>query len=298
MRSRGAERSVAPRGRRCIRLTSLSHHKLGKDRVPHMPHDDQVLASPVVRPPKVYRLAVVGTGYVGTVVAACFAHLGYEVTGIETDTAKLARLQIGQIPFHEPGLEDLVTSCLRARRLRFTADYADGLTGADAVFLCVGTPPLPDGRADMSALNDAARSVAAAVRHPVTVVTKSTIPLGAARSVWTVLQDTLVQRNGQAAPVTLVHNPEFLREGSAIGDFLHPDRVVLGSEDAQAVRLVADLYRPILQQCFNGADPTKRPGLLCTIHHRRGGRLLEQRFPRYKDQLYQRAGQYLRPCGP
>ena len=113
-------------------------------------------------------------------------------------------------------------------------------------------------------MNDAARSVAAAVRHPVTVVTKSTIPLGAARSVWTVLQDTLVQRNGQAAPVTLVHNPEFLREGSAIGDFLHPDRVVLGSEDAHALRLVADLYRPILQQSFNGADPTKRPGLLCT----------------------------------
>jgi UDPglucose 6-dehydrogenase len=225
---------------------------------------EKIPASAHARPPKVYRVAVVGTGYVGTVVAACFAHLGYEVTGIETDTAKLIQLQVGQIPFHEPGLEDLVNSCLRAGRLRFTADYADGMAGADAVFVCVGTPPLPDGTADMSALNDAVRSVAAAVRHPVTVVTKSTIPLGAAQSVCTVLQDMLVQRNGQAAPVTLVHNPEFLREGSAIGDFLRPDRVVLGSEDAQAVRLVADLYRPILQQSFNGADPTKRPGLLCT----------------------------------
>jgi UDPglucose 6-dehydrogenase len=225
---------------------------------------NQNSASALVRPAKVYRLAVVGTGYVGTVVAACFAHLGYEVTGIEADTAKLAQLRVGQIPFHEPGLEELVNSCLHAGRLRFTADYAEGITGADAVFLCVGTPPLPDGRANMSALNEAARSVAAAVRNPVTVVTKSTIPLGAARSVWAVLQDTLMQRNGQAVPVTLVHNPEFLREGSAIGDFLHPDRVVLGSDDAHAVRLVADLYRPILQQSFNGADATKRPGLLCT----------------------------------
>lgn len=225
---------------------------------------DRIPASPYVRLPKVYRVAVVGTGYVGTVVAACFAHLGYEVTGIETDTDKLAQLQIGQIPFHEPGLEDLVNACLRKGRLRFTADYADGISGADAVFLCVGTPPLPDGRADLSALNAAVRSVAETVRNPLTLVTKSTIPLGAAESVWTVLQDMLVQRNGQAAPVTLVHNPEFLREGSAIGDFLHPDRVVLGSEDAQSVRLVADLYRPILQQSFSGADPTKRPGLLCT----------------------------------
>src|ERR1700741_1866643 len=119
---------------------------------------DEISLSPLVRPCEIDRVAVVGTGYVGTVVAACFAHLGYEVSGIETDSAKLARLQVGQIPFHEPGLEDLVTSCLRAGRLRFTADYADGIASADAVFLCVGTPPLPDGNADMSAMNDAARS--------------------------------------------------------------------------------------------------------------------------------------------
>ena len=225
---------------------------------------DQIPLFPLVRPSKDYQLAVVGTGYVGTVAAACFAHLGYDVTGIETDTAKLARLQVGQIPFYEPGLEDLVNSCLREGRLRFTADYADGMTGADAVFLCVGTPPLPDGSANMSAMNDAARSVGAAVRHPAIVVIKSTIPLGAARSVWTVLQDTLGRRNGQAAPVTLVYNPEFLREGGAIGDFLSPDRVVLGSEDAHALKLVTDLYAPILQQSFKGADPTRRPGLLCT----------------------------------
>lgn len=217
-----------------------------------------------VRPSEVYRPVVVGSGYVGTVAAACFAHLGYEVTGIETDTAKLARLQAGQIPFYEPGLEDLVNSGLRAGRLRFTADYADGISGADVVFLCVGTPPRPDGTADMTAMNEAARSVAAAVRHPTIVVIKSTIPLGAARSVWNVLQDTLSRRNGQAAPVTLVYNPEFLREGGAIGDFLSPDRVILGSEDAHALRLVTDLYGPILQQSFKGADPTRRPGLLCT----------------------------------
>lgn len=214
---------------------------------------------------KVFQLAVIGTGYVGTVVAACFARLGYEVTGIETDTTKLAQLQVGRIPFYEPGLEDLVNSGLLGGRLRFTADYADGIASAEVVFLCVGTPRLPNGNVDMSAMTDAARSVAAALRRPAIVVIKSTIPIGGARSVLEILEGTRAPWNvGEVVPVTLVHNPEFLREGSAIGEFLCPDRVVLGSEDAHALRLVMDMYRPILQQSFQGADPTKRPQLLCT----------------------------------
>jgi UDPglucose 6-dehydrogenase len=210
------------------------------------------------------RLAVVGTGYVGTVVAACFSRLGYEVAGIENDPAKLAQLQAGRIPFHEPGLEDLVTTGLRSGRLRFTTDYRDGLNHARAVFVCVGTPGLPDGSSDVSALKDAAESVAAALRHPLVVVTKSTIPVGGSRLVRGILDGAHSRGNGGTAPVPLVHNPEFMREGSAIADFLHPDRVVLGSDDPHALSLVTELYRPILQQSFEGADPAKRPGLMCT----------------------------------
>jgi len=214
---------------------------------------------------KISGLAVVGTGYIGTVVAACFARLDYEVVGIENDPAKVAQLRAGRIPFHEPGLQDLVTSGLRGDRLRFTPDYQDGVAHADVVFLCVGTPSLPDGSVDMSAMEDAARSVAMAVRHPIVVVTKSTIPPGGARLVWSIFEDILDRRNGRPAPVGLVHNPEFLREGNAITDFLHPDRVVLGSNNAHALGLVTDLYQPILQQSFEGSDPARRPGLMCTI---------------------------------
>jgi UDPglucose 6-dehydrogenase len=213
---------------------------------------------------RAYRLAVVGTGYVGTVVAACFARLGNEVVGIENDPAKLAQLQAGRIPFHEPGLEDLVTTGLHSGRLRFTADYRDGVTHSCAVFVCVGTPSLPNGNADVSALTEAAESVAAAIRHPLVVVTKSTIPVGSSRLVRGILDGALSRGNGEPAPVALVHNPEFMREGSAIADFLHPDRVVLGSDDPYALSLVTELYRPILQQSFKGADPAKRPGLMVT----------------------------------
>jgi nucleotide sugar dehydrogenase len=218
----------------------------------------------VMRTGTVSRLAVVGTGYVGTVVAACFARLGYEVVGIENDPAKLAQLQTGRIPFHEPGLEDLVNSGLRSGLLRFTADYRDGVTHSDAIFVCVGTPSLPNGSADMSAMKDAAQSVARAIRHRTVVVTKSTIPIGGSRLLRGVLDGVRSRANGAAASVALVHNPEFLREGSAIADFLHPDRVVLGSDDGHALSLVTELYRPILQQSFEGADSAKRPGLMCT----------------------------------
>ena len=234
----------------------------GDSRLGPLPNDKK--KGGAMRAFRVPRLAVVGTGYVGTVVAACFARLGYQVVGIENDPAKLTQLQTGQIPFHEPGLEKLLNSCLRGGRLRFTADYEDGVAHSEVVFLCVGTPSLPDGSVDLSAMKSAAQSVATAIRHPVIVVTKSTIPMGGALWVRGMLEDTLGSQSGQTAPVALVHNPEFLREGRAIVDFLHPDRVVLGSDDAHALRLVTELYQPILQQSFKGADPTRRPGLMCT----------------------------------
>jgi UDPglucose 6-dehydrogenase len=217
-----------------------------------------------VRTSHVCRLGVVGTGYVGTVVAACFAHLGHEAVGIESDPAKLAQLRAGRIPFHEPGLEDLVNSGLRGGRLHFTAEYRDGIAHSDVVFLCVGTPSLQDGSANLSAIKDAAQAVGSAIRHPAVVVTKSTIPVGGSRLVDRILKDALVRRNGKAPPVRLVHNPEFLREGSAIADFLNPDRVVLGSDNADALSVVTELYRPILQRSFEDADPARRPGLMCT----------------------------------
>ncbi|MFC7450978.1 UDP-glucose dehydrogenase family protein [Rhodococcus daqingensis] len=211
-------------------------------------------------------VAVVGSGYVGTVVAACFASLGHSVVGIENDPAKLAQLRAGRIPFHEPGLEDLLNSCSRDGRLRFTANYDDGVANADVVFLCVGTPILPDGTVDMSAITNAARSVASAIRRAVIVVSKSTITIGGARLIEAVIRDELDRGDGRPAPLgsaVLVHNPEFLREGSAIADFLHPDRVILGGDDPQALERVSELYRPILQQCFAGGIPARRPALMC-----------------------------------
>jgi UDPglucose 6-dehydrogenase len=211
------------------------------------------------------RVAVVGTGYVGTVVAACFARLGHHVVGIENDPTRLAQLQDGRAPFHEPGLDKLVRSCLDSNHLRFTADYRDGVADADAVFLCVGTASLPDGGSDLSALRNATLSVATAIDRPVTVVIKSTIPIGGTQIVPKILRDTLFQRGLRTDElVTLVHNPEFLREGSAITDFLYPDRVVLGGDNASALNLISALYQPILEQSFDGGDPMRRPSLICT----------------------------------
>ncbi len=188
------------------------------------------------------RVAVIGTNYVGLVTAACLAQLGHSVVGVDIDPLKVARLRRGQLPIHEPGLESTVADQLDAGRLRFTLDYDEALGHADFAFVCVGTPPDVDGSADMSQVRAAVEGLA---RHTpagahLVVVNKSTMPIGTGD--W--MQAELDRATeGQDVRFTVVSNPEFLREGSAVADFQSPDRVVLGGSDAEAVSQVAGLYR-------------------------------------------------------
>lgn len=191
------------------------------------------------------RVAVVGCGYVGSVAAACLAHLGHEVVGVERDAGRLARLRNADPPFHEPGLGDLLVETVGSGRLSLTDDVDVALDRADTVFLCVGTPPGPDGRPEVGAMAEAARSIAASYRPGQVIVTKSTVPIGTGEWLAAEIRADLRRLGRGDDTVAVVSNPEFLREGSAVEDFLHPDRVVLGGDDA-AVERVARLYEPIL----------------------------------------------------
>ena len=199
------------------------------------------------------RISVIGSGYVGTVAAACFAHIGHQVTGLEIDPDKLVSLRRGRAPFHEAGLDDLLGSGLSSGRLSFTGDMIRAMDRSDIVFICVGTPSGRDGHPDMSATEAVARAVAANLRFPHILVTKSTVPIGTGRWLATVLEDSLLSGSSREM-FRIVSNPEFLREGNAVQDFLHPDRVVLGGDDEVALAAVADAYAPILQRDFPEAQ--------------------------------------------
>jgi UDPglucose 6-dehydrogenase len=186
-------------------------------------------------------VAVIGTNYVGLVTAVCLASLGHRVVGIDIDACKVARLSRGEMPIHEPGLDTLLAEQLAAGRLRFTLNYADALENAQFAFICVGTPPSPEGGADLSQVRAATTSL---IRHTpaganLVVVNKSTLPVGTGDWMQAELDLGLAHAN---AHVTVVSNPEFLREGTAVADFLHPDRVVIGGSDTSAVERVARLY--------------------------------------------------------
>lgn len=187
------------------------------------------------------RIAMIGTGYVGLVSGACFSEFGTEVTCVDTDVEKIDRLQRGQIPIFEPGLESLVATNVAAGRLSFTANLKEAVQGAEAVFIAVGTPSRRgDGHADLSYVFAAARQVAAVVKRPTVVVTKSTVPVGTGRRVAEILKETRPDIRFE-----VVSNPEFLREGSAISDFMRPDRVVIGAEGEMARQIMRSLYRPL-----------------------------------------------------
>ena len=209
-------------------------------------------------------IAVVGTGYVGTVVAACLASVGHRVFGLEVDADKLAALQAGRAPFYEPGLDALLQAGLGSGALRFTSSMQDAMAATDVVFLCVGTPPGADGGADMTAVATAARSMGAAIDRHHVLVTKSTVPIGSGRWLTSVIEDALPLGTDPDAAFSVVSNPEFLREGSAIDDFLFPDRVVIGSDDERALDVVAAVYQPIVDQEVPGADPGRRPPIVRT----------------------------------
>ncbi len=187
------------------------------------------------------RIAMIGGGYVGLVSAACFAEFGVEVSVVEADPGRLAELHAGRMPIYEPGLDALVAGNVAAGRLAFTADLASALAGAEAVFIAVGTPSRRgDGHADLTYVYAAAEQVARALTHPAVIVTKSTVPVGTGRRIAAILRDVRPD-----LPCAVASNPEFLREGSAIADFMRPDRVVIGVEDESAREVLRQLYRPL-----------------------------------------------------
>ncbi|MBO0728415.1 MAG: UDP-glucose/GDP-mannose dehydrogenase family protein [Acidimicrobiaceae bacterium] len=184
---------------------------------------------------------MVGTGYVGTVVAACFATLDTTVIGVEAEPSKISALRSGQAPFWEPDLDELLGTALRSGRLSFTADVGEALAVSDVVFLCVGTPAAANGCPDLEALDTAARLIGRHTDGHHVVVTKSTVPIGSSQWLTSLFEEA-------GTELAVVSNPEFLREGSAVSDFLQPDRIVLGSDNAAALETVVELYRPIVEQ--------------------------------------------------
>ena len=207
-------------------------------------------------------IAVIGTNYVGLVTAACFAELGNQVVGIDIDPGKVERLGRGQLPIYEPGLEEIVVQNIKAGRLKFTLDYGEGLASAQFAFVCVGTPSGIEGEADLSQVRAATQSLAhhTPSEHRLIVVNKSTMPVGTGDWMTPALGRA---SNGSGAQFRIVSNPEFLREGSAVDDFRHPDRVVLGGTDPDALERVASLYRdlqpepPIIKTDINSSEMIK-----------------------------------------
>ncbi len=186
-------------------------------------------------------ICVVGTGYVGLVSGACLAEFGNHVNCVDKDEAKIARLRSGGIPIYEPGLDDLVQRNAKAGRLTFTTDLPRGIREALVVFIAVGTPQGEDGRADLAAVREVAQSVAEQLNSYKVVVTKSTVPAGTGRMIRAIIEE----RRSEEHPVSVASNPEFLREGSAIEDFMRPNRIVIGTEDEMAAAILKDLYRPL-----------------------------------------------------
>jgi UDPglucose 6-dehydrogenase len=187
------------------------------------------------------KIGMIGAGYVGLVSGACFSEFGVDVVCVDKDASKIGRLNNGECPIYEPGLEKLITSNVEAGRLRFTTDLKEAVRGADAVFIAVGTPSRRgDGYADLSYVFAASEEIAEALDGYAVIVTKSTVPVGTGRKV-----KEIVRKTRPNAAFDVASNPEFLREGSAIGDFMRPDRVVIGTESKRAADVLSELYRPL-----------------------------------------------------
>lgn len=188
------------------------------------------------------KICVIGTGYVGLVTGTCFADMGHSVTCLDIDESRIDQLNLGVMPIYEPGLEQLVDQNVEAGRLEFTTSYPKALDGSEFAFIAVGTPSSEDGEADMQYVRSAIDSIAENLDHPVIIVNKSTVPVGTGDWVAEIIQE----RNGKNTPkFSVVSNPEFLREGTAVNDFMQPDRVVLGSTDSEAADKVAELYQAL-----------------------------------------------------
>jgi UDPglucose 6-dehydrogenase len=208
------------------------------------------------------RLSVIGCGYVGLVTGACLAAAGHEVTCTDIDSDRIARLKAGGVPIYEHHLDEILSSAGKAGRISYTADAGEAIRAGDAIFICVGTPPKESGEADLSAIDQVARQIAAEARSPKLVIEKSTVP---ARTGLELQRALGAYSSGGKINFRVASNPEFLREGTAVGDFFHPDRIVVGVEDESAAADLREIYRPILERrfqcpvhkgaCPSGPDP-------------------------------------------
>jgi UDPglucose 6-dehydrogenase len=193
------------------------------------------------------KLAVIGCGYVGLVSGSCLAEAGHEVIATDNDASKIAALQAGKIPIYEPNLDKVLESVVRDGRLKFTADAAAAVRDSDVVFICVGTPPTETGEADLSAIDSVARLIAMESRTPKLVIEKSTVPAQTGEQLKRALN---VYARNAGAKFRVASNPEFLREGTAVLDFFHPDRIVIGVEDKESEMQLREIYRPIMEGNF------------------------------------------------
>ncbi|MDF2757247.1 MAG: rkpK, partial [Nitrospira sp.] len=187
------------------------------------------------------QISVIGTGYVGLVTGACFAEFGVNVLCMDNDAKRIARLEKGDVPFYEPGITELVAKGIGQGRLNFTAELTRAVDHGEVIFIAVGTPPKKDGSADLSFVEEVGRGIAGKMASYKVVVTKSTVPVGTGAF----LQQVIAGTQARKVAFDVVSNPEFLREGSAIEDFMRPNRVVIGSDSERAVALMKDLYRPL-----------------------------------------------------
>ena len=187
------------------------------------------------------RIAMVGTGYVGLVSGTCFAEFGIDVTCVDTDKDKIKRLKKGEVPIYEPELDSLLEKQIKSKRIAFTTDLKDAVKDAEAVFIAVGTPPRrSDGHADLSYVYEAARQVAECMEGYTVIVTKSTVPVGTAREIEKIIREVRPE-----AEFDVASNPEFLREGAAVNDFMRPDRIVIGTSSDRAQKVLQEVYRPL-----------------------------------------------------
>jgi UDPglucose 6-dehydrogenase len=194
------------------------------------------------------KISVIGTGYVGLVTGCCFAEVGHEVICTDNDPAKLKVLESGRLPIYEPGLDKVIAKARKKKLLSFSASAAKTIKASDAIFICVGTPPLPDGDADLSAIDNVARQIATEAQSPKLVVEKSTVP---ARTGQELKRALAVYSRKSGVKLSVASNPEFLREGTAVEDFLHPDRIVVGVEDEASEKQLREIYKPVIERNFN-----------------------------------------------
>jgi UDPglucose 6-dehydrogenase len=215
------------------------------------------------------KICVIGAGYVGLVTSACLAYLGNDVIAIDADQNRVQQLQNGTVPFYEPHLQELVKECLQAGKLQFSDNLDKGVKQSEVIFIAVGTPSLSDGEPDLSQVMTVARAIGRALdsKHRRYIVNKSTVPVGSGNWVEMLVSEGLQSSQpvaaggsrGSAPAFTVVSNPEFLREGSAIFDTFYPDRIVIGSADSVAVEVMQTLYEPIINQTFKASSLVERP---------------------------------------